>query len=171
MSEKKSEEVIGDLDVEKAFKLVEFYENAAGTVKGRLWTITTWILTINSALFAFAFQLYKENPKIVGFVAIELAICAVGVALCILLIVLILDHGNHLRTYFTRVNKVGAWNPKVRGLVLKADEVDEVLCPNYSARFPRFCKRLMVLAGMFAAGFVGTFFLMFFLWWLNSAAV
>ena len=57
MSEKNSDEAIGALDVEKAFKLVEFYENAAGTVKGRLWTITTWILTINSALLAFAIQL------------------------------------------------------------------------------------------------------------------
>lgn len=158
-----TKEAVENLDFQSAFKLIEFYQNAANTVKNRTWTITTWILTVNAALIAFCFQLYANNSKIHGFLSIQASICVVGIVLCIFLRVLINDQGKHLRRYWTNENKVGAWNTKVQSLILEKKTVEIVLQENYRADFPRFCKRLRFLSSMFLVGFIGTFVLMWIL--------
>jgi hypothetical protein len=155
-----TEETVANLDAQTAFKLIEFYENAASVVKGRTWSITTGILTINAALLAFSFQLYTKNSGIHGFLWIQAAICCVGVALCLFLYFLIRDQGKHLIHYWTNENKIGAWNSRVQDFILDEEELAKVREPGYQAPFPRFCVRLVFLSSMFATGFLGTFLLM-----------
>ena len=155
-----TEAAVSKLDAQSAFKLIEFYENAASVVKGRTWTITTWILTINAALLAFCFQLYTDHSDIHGFIWVQAGICMVGIALCFFLRLLIQDQGNHLRYYWTKENKVGAWNGKIQGLVLWDQSAECIKKPDYEADFPNFCRRLRLLTDMFIAGFVATFLFM-----------
>lgn len=158
-----TEEVISELNADAAFALIKFYEDSASVVKGRTWTITAWVLTINSALFAFCFQLYTKNSDIYGFIWIVAAICCVGILLCVFLIILIRDQGEHLRYYWTNENKIGAWNKSIQKLILQPSEIDDVLKPDYNAPVPRFCKNLILLSGMFVVGFLGTFVLIYLL--------
>ena len=156
-------EAIKKLDVQTTFQLIEFYENAASVVKNRTWTITTWVLTINSALIAFSFQLYTDHLQLAGFLWIQAAICLVGLALCTFLYFLIQDQGNHLSHYWTNENKIGAMNSGIQDLVLDKEDPKVILAPGYRADTPKFCKRLVILAQMFAVGFVGLFLLILFL--------
>lgn len=153
-----TEAAVSALNTQSAFKLIEFYENAASVVKGRTWTITTWILTINAALLAFFFQLYADHNNIHGFIWIQAGICMVGIALCFFLRLLIQDQGLHLRHYWTKENKVGAGNDNIQELVLWDQSAECVKKSNYEADFPKFCTRLLLLTDMFIVGFVATFF-------------
>lgn len=158
-----TEEVISELNADDAFALIEFYEESASVVKGRTWTITAWVLTLNSALFAFCFQLYINNSDIYGFIWIVAAICCVGILLCIFLMILIRDQGEHLRYYWTNEQKIGAWNKSIQKLILTPSKIDDVLKPNFKASVPQFCKNLTLLSLMYAVGFLGTFALMYIL--------
>jgi len=57
-------EAVGALELEKAAELIKFYVRQADTVKARTWTITTWVLTLNTALFAFGVKLYTDSQEI-----------------------------------------------------------------------------------------------------------
>ena len=98
MSQTVSREAISNLSVSDAFEYVTFYENIANIVKGRTWTMTAWILSINAALIAFSFQLYVEHLETAGFLIIQLVVCLIGLALCLFLMLLINDQGRPSRT-------------------------------------------------------------------------
>jgi len=150
---------VGNLSLDKAVELIKFYEESASTVKSRTWTITTWILTLNVGLLAFAFRLYVDQGSEPEYLLLQLAISVVGVALSGFLVILIADQGQHLSHYWTMENKVGAWNGHVRGLVLDQQEFEKAQDDQYRAPMPRFCTRLRILALMFAFAFIGTFIL------------
>ncbi len=174
-----TEEEISKLNVEKAFELIDSYENKANDVKGRIWTITAWILTINAGLIAFCFDLYQDKSDSPEFLIFVFVACSVGVGLCIYLEFLINDQGNHIKGYHTSSNRIGAWNQKVAGLAFKRYEFERKTKPPefynltefidkrkkecYEAPFPTFCNRLLLLSRLFLLVFGGIFLLMLYL--------
>jgi len=59
--------------------------------------------------------------------------------------------------------KTGAWNINVRSLVLSKEQCEEVGNPDYQARFPRFCIRLLHLTELFSVAFVSFFLILLLL--------
>jgi len=157
---------VGQLNLDKAAELNESYEKAAGTVKGRTWMITTWVLTLQAAMIAFSVQFYTEQSGDPGFLLIQGAIALVGLALCAFLFVFIRDQGKHLKGYWIAQRKLASWNTALRGLVVSGWE--DHSAPDFGVRFPPFCTKLMLLVGMFAAGFAGLFGMMVYLADMNA---
>lgn len=151
-------DAVRQLNLDKAFELNNAYEEAAGNVKSRTWTITTWVLTLEAALIAFSVQFYTEQLGDPGFLLIQLAVALVGVALCAFLLVFIKDQGDHLKGYWIAQRKLASWNAELGGLVLSNSK--NLTAPDFGVRFPPFCTKLIWLVAMFAAGFVGLFAMM-----------
>lgn len=147
---------VRELGLEDAFQLHSAYEEAAGKVKSRTWAITTWVLTLEAALIAFSVEFYTEQSADGGFLLIQLAIAIVGVALCLFLLFLIRDQGNHLKEYWAAQRKLVKWNTELRRLAL-ADPEEDLSEP---VKFPPFCTRLISLVVLFAIGFVVLFAMM-----------
>jgi hypothetical protein len=157
-----TENAISSLNVQAAFKLIKFYENAASIIKGRIWTITSWILIINSALMTFAFQLYIEHPNLNKFLIIQGIICTSGIILSMYLFAFIRDQGNHLIHYWTKENKVGAWNKDIQHLVFDNEkDIVDAKKEEYVAPYPKFCQRLQLLPILYGIGFVCIFIFMY----------
>ncbi len=140
---------IGDsnsVQFERAFDMVKFYEKAAGTVKSRTWTISAWIFSVNSALLAFCFSLPKETAYFFGARYSVIAACCAGMALCVALMILIWNQGEHLRDYLGYQQKSVSSNETLSNIIDLGND----------AGFPGFCWGLLVLAALFLLGFLVT---------------
>ena len=156
-----TQDAVRGLKLDQAFELNDAYEQAAGRVKSRTWTITTWVLTLEAALMAFGAQLYTEQLGDSGFLLLQLAIALVGIALGAFLVFFIVDQGQHLKGYWISQRKLAIWNTALGGLVLTKSE--ESAPPDFGVTFPPFCTRLIWLVALFAAGFAGLFAMMAYL--------
>ncbi len=148
---------IEGLEPSEAFQILEFYENVAGTVKQRLWTVTAWILTVCAGLLAFQFRVSESPRDDRGFEFVVIAVSLVGMALCWYLRIFIQDQARHLQGYWTRSNIVAAIHP-IGGLPLLDEAVPaaKILEPGYRAGYPGFCRRLEILVAMFAMAFAAS---------------
>jgi hypothetical protein len=70
------------LPLDRSLQLFESCEAAAEAAKDRAWTLTSWMLALNIAILAFAFDYFSKNSQKPGFQVIEIASALVGVALC-----------------------------------------------------------------------------------------
>lgn len=156
-----SRKAIEKLDTDQAFEIFNAYDTTTNAIKGRAWTITAWILTLNAGLFGFSHLLYVEHSDLRGFVALQAVIALVGVALCCFTFVSLKDHTNHLNYYWTLGNMIGAWHSATRGVVFRPKQQAKMAAETYEADdTPGFIVRLKQLNWLFLAGFVANFALM-----------
>jgi len=138
----------------KIWGIMSHYEGMADKSKSRAWSLTTWILTLNSALFAFCIKFYSENLDDPYFLIIELAGCSIGLLLSIFLCFVVFEQGKHLKTYWAITDKImkdNSWLTDITGEVSDGRTI----------KFPPFCQWLLVLSGLFILGFIvlGGFFI------------
>jgi hypothetical protein len=75
------------------FELMKYFDQTAATAKERIWTVTSWILALNSGLIAYSFKIFIEHrTEALRFLPFELILCAVGIVLCAYSLPLIKDH-------------------------------------------------------------------------------
>jgi hypothetical protein len=143
-----------NMSLQAAIDLMKFYEESASKKKERVWTLTTWVLTLNVGIIGFCFTFYMQQYANRAFILFEVAACLVGIVLCRFLQMLIRDQGQHISSAWTRANKVKAGNVPLNEL-LDEGELEKIRQPKYKAPFPRFCTRLIQLAWLFIIGFIG----------------
>jgi hypothetical protein len=137
-----------DLGTGRMLETFRFYEEASEKAKAHAWTQTAWILTLNAGVIAFSLNVYLQHSKDTNFRVIEIFSALVGIVLCGYLGYILDELGKHIRTYWTFSNKIAADLPPLVSFigeveVLKAKE------PGDRAGFPKFCRRLQILAGLF----------------------
>jgi hypothetical protein len=88
---KNSKESRGKMDTPEYFEMMKYYDEAAAKAKGRIWTITSWILALNAGIIAYSLEFYVDH-KALNFLSFELIFCAVGIVLCSFTLSLIGDH-------------------------------------------------------------------------------
>ena len=145
---------MGSMTFEQTFTAFKFYEEAAEKAKAHAWSQTTWLLAINTGLFAFSVNFYAQHRNLPGFLLIEFITAGVGVVLCAFLLYLLDELGGHISHYWTTSNKLAAENPPLVGFISAKDAL-AVREPGYHAPFPPFCRRLQCLAGLFLAAHLG----------------
>jgi hypothetical protein len=132
----------------------KFYEEAAEKAKEHAWSQTTWILTLNAATLGFSLNFYADHKADSAFVLIESIAGGVGVVLCLFLIYLLHEAGSHIQHYWTTSNKLAARDAYLAPFIGPEDAA-AARGDEYSAPFPKFCKRLQLLAALFLAAHVG----------------
>lgn len=137
---------------EQETDLFKFYEEAAEKTKAHAWAQTTWILTLNSGILAFSLNFFANHPSQDHFLLVEGVCTAVGVVLCLFLIYLLQELGGHISHYWTSSNRLAAGNAQLADFVFPNDI--EAVRAGRAAPFPPFCRRLQILAGMFAGAHV-----------------
>lgn len=73
------------------FEMMKYYDEAIAKAKGRIWTITSWILALNAGIIAYSLKFYVDHSNL-NFLPFELMFCTVGMVLCIFTMSLIGDH-------------------------------------------------------------------------------
>lgn len=127
--------------------IMAHYEGMADKSKSRAWSLTTWILTLNSGLFAFGIKFYSENQKDPNFLMIELACCGIGILLCLFLSYVLYEQGRHLRGYWQVTDRIlskHTWLSETTGIEPEGKPI----------AFPRFCIWLILLSCLFIVGFL-----------------
>jgi hypothetical protein len=109
---------------------------------------SSWILSLNAGIFVLTANL--KDPSFV----LRLASAFAGIILTVYLIYILGEIGNHIRTYWASSNKIAAKSPKLRDFIGDKDSYEARL-PGYRAEFPRFCRRLQILAFLFLFAHVG----------------
>lgn len=143
-----------NMSLENSIDLMKFYEESASKKKEQVWTLTTWVLTLNVGIIGFCFTLYTQQYANRAFIIFEVVACAVGIVLCRFLQTLIRDQGQHISSAWTRANKIKAGSAPLKEL-LDEGEFDGMRQPEYKTPFPRFCTRLIQLSWLFIIGFIG----------------
>ena len=165
---------LNNLNFDQAFDGFQFYENAANTIKGRTWTISAWILTVNSGIFAFVYNLFKENTVGSPILLVAIAACIAGITLCWFLLVFVIDQGGHLQWYWAQQRLAAISDPDLQTLTQThtddQEDIDDWMSKLLSwvsreqrerqqrtgKPFPTFCRRITLLAFIYAVGFAGT---------------
>lgn len=132
---------------DEAVELIKFYEEAAGRIKERTWTIAAWILSMSSGLIAFCYSLDTNASYFFGHEFTIKAACLAGIGLCFALSVLLFSQGEHLREYCL--------------LQIKLSNVDEDTKALFKFEpmwtwMPWFIWLLLILSAGFIAGFIFT---------------
>ena len=86
-----------ELQARESFDLFKFYEEAAEKTKTHIWSQTSWILSLSTAVLAFSVNLYVQHHNVVGFLWIVWIAALVGAALCFYLIWTLAEFGDHIR--------------------------------------------------------------------------
>lgn len=138
----------------KIWEIMSHYEGMADKSKSRAWSLTTWILTLNSALFAFCIKFYSDKLDDPNFLIIELVGCSIGLLLSTFLCFVVFEQGKHLKTYWKITDKIindNLWLTDITGIESDGKPI----------KFPPFCKWLLFLSGLFILGFIllGGFFI------------
>ncbi len=133
----------------EAIELIKFYEEAAGRIKERTWTIAAWILSLSSGLIAFCYSLDTAKKYLFGTELTIQAACLAGIGLCLALGVLLFSQGEHLREYYA--------------LQIKLSRIDEDTRDLFGFKpmwtwMPWFIWLLLMLSAGFIAGFVYTLY-------------
>jgi hypothetical protein len=161
--EEKSKSIapVDERDPGRALDLFKFYETAADKAKQHAWSATTWILAFNAAILAFSFDFFGKHAGKPGFVVIEIASAFVGVGLCAYLTYLLKETGTHIAHYWTSANRLAADQASLVPFI-GADEAEKVRTESvrYRASFPNFCRRLQMLACLFALVHLGSAYLL-----------
>jgi hypothetical protein len=131
----------------------KFYEDAAEKAKSHAWSQTTWILTLNAAIIGFSLTFYAEHGADPAFLLVEFISAAVGVVLCAFLIYLLQELGGHITHYWHTSNQLAAKHTQLVPFIGK-DEAEKARKNNYTVAFPPFCRRLQILAALFAASHI-----------------
>jgi hypothetical protein len=145
-----------DMPPQNKLELFKFYEDAAERTKDRAWTQTSWMLTLNSGVLGFSLTSYLQNEEDAFFLVIELLSAAVGVVLSLFLYYMLQELGSHIRSHWTKSNKIAA-DYSLLGSFMSKEEAIKAKSPEYSAGFPRFCRRLQQLAILFMLAHLGWF--------------
>jgi len=135
------------LTPEQQVGMFKLYEDAADRTKGHAWTLTTWMLGLNTGVLGFSLNALLEHEGKSGFLIIELFAAIVGSILCAFLFGALAELGKHIASYWTNANLIAAGSPALAPLI--GDEGAKARKPRYRAPFPRFCWRLQVLAVLF----------------------
>lgn len=156
--DKKSKDAIEKLQTHELFDILKYYDSTANMIKGRAWTITAWILTLDIGLFAFSHLLYVEHSPLPGFLILQGVVAVVGLALSSFTFVLLNDHANHLCYYWTVENKVAAWHDASPGLIFEPKERAKIAEGKYEPDvIAGFIRRLKQLNWLFVFGFIANF--------------
>jgi hypothetical protein len=129
-------------------ELFKFYEEAAEKAKAHAWAQTTWILAINAGIIGFSVTFFADKCGEPGFFVIECLAAGVGVVLCAFLLDVVTELGGHISHYWTSSNTIAASYPPLTQFI-SADDAKHAASLGYRAGFPRFCRRLQVLACLF----------------------
>jgi len=148
-----------------ALDLFKFYDRTAGVTKGRTWTMAAWVLSVNSALIAFAFS---PDTTQVSSTAVQLAACFAGALLSAFLVMVLLGQGGHLQLYWAFQDQAAARHPILApfsGPTPDTSRISQILrvFPSQRKRqaeterpFPNFCGNLMVLAFLYLFAFLAS---------------
>jgi hypothetical protein len=60
-----------NMSLQNAVDLMKFYEESASKKKERVWTLTTWVLTLNVGIIGFCFTFYTQQYANRGFILLE----------------------------------------------------------------------------------------------------
>ena len=134
-------------------ELFKFYEEAAEKAKAQAWAQTSWLLALNAGIIAFSLNLFAIYGTAAHFLLVEAIAAGVGVVLCVFLIYLLAQLGGHISHYWTTSNKLASGYPPLAAFLSAADLA--AVRTGRPAPFPAFCRRLQLLAALFAAAHVG----------------
>ena len=81
----------GKMETSEYFEMMKYYDEAAAKAKGRIWTITSWILALNAGIIAYSLKFYVDH-RALNFLPFELIFCTIGIVLCSFTLCLIGDH-------------------------------------------------------------------------------
>jgi hypothetical protein len=151
----------GATSPDEDLEFFKFYQEAAEKTKAHAWSQTTWILTLNVGMLAFSLQYFTDHGSKREARVIEFITTVVGVLLAGFLIYLLNELGKHIRRYWTTSNKLAASNDRLRGFI-DEDEVEAAKTTRYKAAFPKFCRRLQILAVLFIGVHIGWLLLALF---------
>jgi hypothetical protein len=165
------------LCLDKALDAFKFYEEAASKTKDHAWSQTTWLLSLNVGILAFAIHLYAERGKdatltLDGLRIIEWISAGAGVVLCVLLYYVLGELGTHIRNYWTVANRLRDSHRELAILEIPNDETTKPASaeptkkeePHLLVKFWRwlagyeiakFCQRLRYFAAAFIVADVG----------------
>jgi hypothetical protein len=132
------------------FAAFKYYEEAADRRKGHAWSQTTWILALSAGILAFSANLYAEHRDIPGFLIIQCLCFAAGSILCLYLVYVLDQLGQHISSYWTNSNRLAGRYAELEPFAKHEDAV-AARSPNYHAPFPKFCRRLQIPAFLFIA--------------------
>lgn len=144
----------GDLTLDQTLELFKFYEGSAATAKAQAWLQTTWILALNAGILAFSVDFYAKHGMDRGLSVIESLATGVGLLLCVFLIYLLHELGNHIRRYWNRSNVLIASSSRLTQFLANSN-ANGVDCPRCRPPFPKFCRRLQYLAAIFIVAHIG----------------
>lgn len=138
------------LSPNNSMELFKFYKGAADKAKERSWSLTTWVLALNTAILGFSFYFFAKNSAVPGFVVIEGASALIGIGLCGFHVYKLRETGRRISHYWTSSNKIASSEPTLKPFIDAEEAAKARKEPNYRAGFPAFCLRLQVLAVAFA---------------------
>ena len=100
------------LDKNDYINLLKHYQQDSSTIKGRLWTITTWLYILLTGLLGFIAKFLtslsdNETNNSDGFFIepeIVLILCIIGIGLCWFARIMILSYGRHIIVSWKRSN-------------------------------------------------------------------
>lgn len=141
MSDSKTKGPLQQLPDTKVLELFKFYEGGSEKVKDRIWTSTTWVLTLNTAILAFAFDYFDRRAGKSGFILVELLAALVGVGLSFFLIYLLRSFGAYVEHYWKCSDELATGHPSLKHLT--------------QAPPSRFWVLLQILAACFAIVHLG----------------
>ena len=130
---------------EDSFERYKFYQDAAENAKAHAWTQSTWVLTLNGAILAFSINLHVKHCNIPGFFLIEWFSAGAGVLLSLCVVFVLYELGKHIKRHWAASDRIASKDPQLAPYVSKGGAKEKV---------PKFIKRLMFPAGVFAVGHV-----------------
>ncbi len=144
-----------------AYDLWKHFQRRADDVRGRLWTIGTWLVTLLGALLALAHQggIIDFVGAFPGVVVVKpwpaLMIAVLGGALCFHMFVVIHDHVKHITSNWDNSTHLLKGNDTASAEMKKNNDM--------ASRLPKFVKSgwvsLYVVGSLFSLAYAGVFVL------------
>lgn len=132
--------------------LWQYFSDRADVLKDRLWTMATWLFSLNSALLGFIFGTpliaFDSASSTVRAPAFVLALALAGCVLCLYAFVLIYDYGKHIQRNWDREERLSTKLPLVEYALAGKAKVKQI------AILPPIAKHLMVFTLIYLVEFL-----------------
>ena len=100
-------------------------------------------MALNAGILAFSTNPYAEHRTIPGFLVIEWLCFVAAAILCLYLVYVLNQLGEHISGYWTAANKLAATFSELEPFV-DPNDVVAARSADYHAPFPTFCSRLTI---------------------------
>lgn len=160
-----------DRQPETNLDLWKYFTDDASKIKDRMWTIASWLFTLQSAVLAFIGNqftkdkmedFYFDNRKLV------ILLCVIGVVLSLYTLFMIQQYGRHIRSMWNRADLVRRQIPGLTEIwfvkndkEIEKDKTNQVKSQEEKS-LPPVCWRLIYLCIGFMIVFVALFLISIF---------